>query len=89
LVSPRAGREHLIARKDRRRIGVVAGDNSTKMHSASGDVCDAQREVDGRCVAISFSRYLRRYWSTPTEFARRCGLQAASTIPKEPGSSYF
>ena len=22
-------------------------------------------------------------WSTPTEFARRCGLQAASTIPKE------
>jgi len=23
-------------------------------------------------------------WATPTEFARRCGLQAASTIPKEP-----
>ena len=23
-------------------------------------------------------------WATPTEFARRCGLQAASTIPEEP-----
>ena len=23
-------------------------------------------------------------WDTPTEFARQCGLQDASTIPKEP-----
>ena len=23
-------------------------------------------------------------WATPTEFARRCGLQAASTMPEEP-----
>jgi len=46
---------------------------------------DAKAKIDAWRTYYNESRpHSALDWATPTEFARRCGLQAASTIPEEP-----